>query len=108
VLHDSELVQVSTFPLTKAYDDQLFARVAVELRSRMAEIARQTGGKLSNGSVVTAGGVRSHAYDVTTDLHVDQYTFVFRGKREYLLLCRRTSSDDADFCSRLVMSFARV
>jgi hypothetical protein len=105
--HDSELVQVSTFPLTKQYDDKLFARVATELRSRMEEIARQTGGKLSAGTTVTADGVRSHAYDVTTDTHVDQYTFVLSGKREHLLLCRRTSKDTSDFCAQLVSSFTR-
>jgi hypothetical protein len=105
--HDSELVQVSTFPLTKRYDDNLFGRVATELSSRMQAIARQTGGKLSKGRTLTADGVRSHSYDVTAGSQVDQYTFVFSGKREYLLLCRRKSSSAADFCDQLVTSFAR-
>jgi hypothetical protein len=107
VTHGSELVQVATFPLAKRYNDKLFVPVATELRSRMAEIARQTGGTLSDGRAVTADGVRSHAYDVTAGSRVDEYTFVFSGKREYLLLCRRKSSDGADFCARLVTSFAR-
>jgi hypothetical protein len=107
VSHDSELVQVSTFPLAKRYDDTLFARVAPELRSRMQEIARETGGKLSDGQTVTAGGVRSHAYDVTAGNQVDQYTFVFTGKREHLLLCRRKSSGGSNFCEQLVTSFVR-
>jgi hypothetical protein len=107
VTDDSELVQVSTFPLAKPYADKLFARVATELRSRMEEIARQTGGKLSAGTTVTADSVRSHSYDVTTGSHVDQYTFVLSGKREHLLLCRRTSKGTSDFCSQLVSSFAR-
>lgn len=98
---------MSTFPLTKPYDDKLFVRVATELRSRMEQIARQTGGKLSVATTVAADGVRSHAYDVTTDSHVDQYTFVLSGKREHLLLCRRTSKDASDFCGQLVSSFAR-
>jgi hypothetical protein len=105
--HGSELVQVSTFPLIKAYDAKLFGRVATELGARMQDIARQTGGKLSSSRTVTAGGVRSHSYDVTAGNQVDEYTFVFSGKREYLLLCRRMSSDGADFCSRLVTSFAK-
>jgi hypothetical protein len=105
--HASELAQVATFPLTKPYDDKLFARVATELRSRMEAIARQTGGTLSAGPAVTADGVRSHSYDVTASSHVDEYTFVFSGKREYLLLCRHKSSDGSDFCGRLVTSFAR-
>jgi hypothetical protein len=106
VTSGSDVVQVSVFPLVKAYDDKLFARVAPELRSRMQDIARQTGGKLGSGRTVTADGVRSHAYDVTAGSRVDDYTFVFSGKREYLLLCRRMSADGA-FCARLVTSFAR-
>ena len=105
--HGSELVQVSTFPLTKRYDEKLFVPVATELHTRMEEIARQTGGKLGAGSSVTADGVRSHVYDVTVGGQVDEYTFVLSGKREYLLLCRRTSSGGPDFCKQLVTSFAR-
>ena len=104
---DSELVQVATFPLTKSYSDKLFGPVATELRSRMQAIARQTAGTLSAGSSVVADGVRSHAYEVTVGSRVDEYTFVFSGKREYLLLCRRTSSAGSDVCRRLVTSFAR-
>jgi hypothetical protein len=100
-------VQVATFPLQKTYDEKLFGRVATELRSRMQDIAHQTGGKLSGGRTVTADGVPSHAYDVTTGAVTDEYAFVLSGKREYLLLCRRTSPDDPGFCSQLVTSFAR-
>ena len=54
---------------------------------------------------MTAGGVRSHLYEVKVDGHVDEYTFVLIGKREYQLLCRhRTSSSDA-FCADLLTSF---
>jgi hypothetical protein len=107
VTHGSELVQVSTFPLAKTYDEKLFVPVATELRSRMEQIARQTGGKLSVQPAVVADGVRSHAYKVAAGDRADEYTFVLSGKREYLLLCRRTSSDDSAFCERLVTSFAR-
>jgi hypothetical protein len=103
----TELVQVATFPLLNPYDDKLFGRVATELHARMADIARQTGGKLSAQRTVIADGVRSHAYDVTAGAQVDEYTFVFSGKREYLLLCRRNSSRGAGFCKQLVTSFAR-
>jgi hypothetical protein len=106
VAHGKELVQVSTFPLTKVYDEKLFVRVATELRTRMEQIARQTGGKLSAGSTITADGVRSHVYDVTAGSQVDEYTFVLSGKREYLLLCRRRSSNDS-VCKELVTSFVR-
>ena len=106
-MREPELVQVSTFPLIKPYSEKLFARVAIELQSRMQDVARQTGGKLSGRRTVTADGARSHAYDVTAGSQVDEYTFVFGGKREHLLLCRRTSSDGAGFCARLVTSFVR-
>ena len=109
VTRGSQLVQISTFALAKSYDDQLFAPVAKELRSRMEQIARQTGGTLTIQPSATADGVRSHAYDVTAGDRVDEYTFVLTGMREYLLLCRRMSSkaNGSEFCSRLVTSFAR-
>ena len=103
--HGSELVQVSTFPLVRPYTASLFDRVAHELALRMETIARETGGTLTGTKTVTAGGVKSHRYDVEVDGHIDQYTFVLIGKREYQLLCRfRTSSDDS-FCSNLLTSF---
>ena len=102
---DSELVQVATFPLVRAYRPVLFDRVATELALRMKTIARQTAGQVEAVKTVTAGGVKSHQFDVKVDGHVDEYTFVLIGKREYQLLCRaKTSSDDA-FCSRLLTSF---
>jgi len=108
VTHDSELVQVATFPLLKPYDETLFDKVARELRTRMRQIAVQTKGRLSGERTVTADGIRSHAYDVTVGNQVDEYTFVLAGKREYLLLCRRSSAEKADPCVHLVDSFARV
>jgi hypothetical protein len=109
VTRGSELVEISTFPLVKAYGDKLFGPVAKELRSRMEEVARQTGGTLSTLPAATADGVRSHAFEVTAGDQIDEYVFVLSGMREYLLLCRRTSSksDGSEFCDRLVTSFAR-
>jgi hypothetical protein len=103
---DSELVQVATFPLSKPYSDALFGRVSRELTVRMQALALQTGGKLTGSATVTAAGVRSHAFEVTVADHVDRYTFVLRGKREYQLLCRRRSSSSNAFCEQLVASFA--
>jgi hypothetical protein len=107
VTQGSQVVQVSTFPLLKPYDAKLFDRVATELSSRMQEIARQTGGKVSGERTVTADGVRSHAYDVTAGSRVDEYTFVLSGMQEHLLLCRRKTTEDAGFCAQLSKSFAR-
>jgi len=103
--HGSELVQVSTFPLQKPYTDALFGKVAKELQTRVSQVTAQTGGKLTGRSVVTAGGIRSHRYLVTVGDHVDEYTFVLREKREYLLLCRRGSSHDQAPCAQLIKSF---
>ena len=105
-VHDSELVQVATFPLVKRYDDALFDQVARELTVRMRAVAAQTGGQVTGTSTVTAAGIRSHAYDVTVGDHVDQYTFVLRGKREDQLLCRRKSASGDGFCKQLVSSFS--
>jgi hypothetical protein len=102
---DSELVQVATFSLIKPYSDALFDRVARELSVRMRTLAAQTGGKLTGSGTVTVDGTRSHSYDVDVGDHVDRYTFVLRGKREYQLLCRRRSSSGDGFCRRLETSF---
>jgi hypothetical protein len=106
--HGSQLVQVATFPLLKPYNATLFDRVARELRVRMQQIAGQTKGRLSGERTVSADGIRSHAYDVTAGDQVDEYTFVLAGKREFLLLCRRSSADKSGACPRLTDSFVRV
>ncbi len=102
---DSELVQVAAFPLVKAYDPALFAKVSSELALRMEQIAQQTGGTVTKVETVAPAGIKSHSYRVTVGSHVDQYTFVLRGKREYQLLCRRRSSSSDVFCKRLISSF---
>jgi hypothetical protein len=103
---DSEMVQVATFPLVRAYDPALFDKVASELAVRMQAIAQQTKGTVSKPETVTAGGIRSHSYRVDVGDHVDWYTFVLRGKREYQLLCRRRSSSSDAFCAQLIKSFS--
>jgi hypothetical protein len=45
-------------------------------------------------------------YTVTVGDHVDEYTFVLRGRREYQLLCRRKASNGDDACRQLLTSFA--
>ncbi len=104
--HDSELVQVATFRLLKPYRTGLFGRVERELALRMRQLAQQTGGKISPGRTVVAGGIKSHSYDVDVGDHVDQYTFVLRGRREFQLLCRRKASQGDDACRQLITSFA--
>jgi hypothetical protein len=103
--NDGELVQVATFALLKPYTPELFDRVERELRLRMRQVASQTGGTVSGTSTVTAGGIRSHAYEVSAGDHVDEYTFVLQVKREYQLLCRRRTSSGSDVCDQLVKTF---
>lgn len=103
---DSELVQVATFPLARPYTDALFAKVQTELATRMAQVAKVSGGTISGRSVASPGGIKSHVYDVRVGDHVDRYVFVLRGRREYQLLCRRKVSSKEDFCQQLVASFA--
>jgi hypothetical protein len=103
--HGADLVRVATFPLVHAYSDGLFEAVESELGARMRVLAGQSGGKLSSPSTVTVDGMRSHTYTVDDNGDVDQYTFVLRGKREYLLICRRRSSEGDAACRRLLASF---
>jgi hypothetical protein len=98
----ASFVQVSTFPLVRSYSDTLFAKVQSELAIRMAAVAQQSHGQVTGHSVVTVDGHRSHAYDVRVDGRTDRYTFVLRGKREFLLLC----SADSAVCDELAASFA--
>jgi hypothetical protein len=103
--HGSEFVQVATFRLLKPYNASLFARVATELTARMGQVAAQVNGTVSGNRAVTAGGIRSHMYEVRVGDHVDEYTFVLRGLREYQLLCRRSASGSDAACKQLLSSF---
>ena len=60
---------------------------------------------LEGTRVVSAGGIKSHVYDMKVGDHIDAYTFVLRGDREYQLLCRRKSSASDAFCKHLITSF---
>jgi hypothetical protein len=104
--HGKNLVQVGTYPLVKPYRDDLFGKVEVELRSRMEDLARQNGEHVRGTKTVTANGGRAHMFELGDGDHLDEYTFVLQGMREYLLLCRRPEGDQTDYCARLITSFA--
>jgi hypothetical protein len=95
-------VQVATFPLVRPYTDALFGKVQSELAIRMAEVARRAGGTVRGHHVVTVDGAKSHSYEVAIGDRTDRYTFLLRGKREFLLVC----SADAAVCDELAASFA--
>src|ERR1700757_3832198 len=44
-------------------------------------------GVVTSHNVVDVDGNRSHSYVVTIGKRADRYTFVLRGKREFLLVC---------------------
>jgi hypothetical protein len=92
---------VVTFPLARRYADDLFGKVRSELDVRMAAVAKQANGSVAGHDVATVDGTRSHVYDVRVGDRTDRYTFVLRGKREFLLLC----SADSAVCDELAASF---
>ncbi len=98
----ASFVQVATFPLVRPYTRALFGKVQSELAIRMAEVARQGGGTVRGHSVVTVDGDKSHSYEVALGDRTDRYTFLLRGKREFLLVC----SAGAAVCDELAASFA--
>lgn len=98
----ASFVQVATFPLVHPYTAALFTKVRAELEIRMAEVAKQDGGKLSGHSVVIVDGDKSHSYEVAIGDRTDRYTFLLRGKREFLLVC----SAEAAVCDELAASFS--
>jgi hypothetical protein len=101
----AEFVAVSTFPLLKAYRPALFTPVEAELRTRMDNIAKTVGATVDPAGAVIVGGVRSHVYRVAASSHVDEYTFVLVGRREYQLVCRASAAGAAP-CRQLQTSFA--
>ncbi|HKU58254.1 MAG TPA: hypothetical protein VJP39_01515 [Gaiellaceae bacterium] len=102
---DAQLVEVSTFPLVKRYDDALFGNVARELGVRMQQVASKLHGKVTHARTVTVAGVKSHSYDVTVGSAVYEYTFVLQGRREYQLLCRYPAGKSNSVCVQLQRSF---
>ena len=95
-------MQVATFPLVHPYTVALFTKVQSELAVRMAEVAKQGGGTVSGHRVVIVDGDKSHSYEVAMGDRTDRYTFLLRGRREFLLVC----SADASVCDELAASFS--
>jgi hypothetical protein len=98
----SDQIEVDTFPLVHPYTAALFTKVEPELAKVVSAVAKRTGGSVAGSHEVTAGGIRSHSYDVRVGKRTYNYTFVLRAKREFELLC---SAGD-DVCAHLLASFA--
>jgi hypothetical protein len=97
-------VQVSTFPLVRAYTAALFEQVQPEIERVATKLKERLHAKLT-GRTVDVAGERAWQYDLVHGDVVEQLTFVLRGKREFQLYCRRGTGDSNAPCSTLVSSF---
>jgi hypothetical protein len=100
------LVEVSVFTLVKPYRPALFTAVAGELKVRMDALASRLGGTVRAAGVAAPAGIESHVWRLSDGGHVDEYTFVLKGRTEYQLLCRRPTGGSDDPCRQLVATFA--
>jgi hypothetical protein len=100
-MHGSDFVQVFSVPLVKTYTPALFGKVSRELEAQMQKLAGSDG-RVEDGGDVTASGVRSHVYRLTTAGGTAEYTFVLVGRHEYQLLCR---TNDTAVCRQLQTGF---
>ncbi len=100
------LVSVTVLPLVRAYRPALFPRVIGELDRVAGTLAGRLHGTVGSKRTITASGGKVRQYEIDHGELVDRLTFVFRGKREYLLTCRWRKQDGAPpACDRLVSSF---
>jgi hypothetical protein len=102
-LGDSKL-EVRQFPLRRAYDPALFAKVAPEIDRVARQLAARLGAE-TTGRTVTVSGLKAWQYDFAHDAVFERLTFVLRGKVEYQLYCRRANDAANGPCDRLVASF---
>lgn len=100
-----DLVQVTRLPLVRAYRPALFQAVVPELDRTATEVANDAGATLEERKTVQVLGDPVRQYTLRFSGHLEQLTFVLRGKSNYQLLCRRESNGDAAPCMRLVSSF---
>ena len=99
-------VEVVTFRLAKAYRPQLFARSIGELDRDAARLARQLHGRVEAGATAQVVGRQARSYSLAYRARILQITFVFEGRQEYELLCRRPAAlVDTSACARLIASF---
>ena len=99
-------VEVVTFRIARPYRPQLFARATGELDRVAARLARQLHGRVETGVTVQVAGRQARSYSLAYQAKLVQITFVFDGREEYELLCRRPATlIDAPACARLLATF---
>jgi hypothetical protein len=100
------LVEIVTFRLARAYQPRLFARSIGELDQVAVRIARQLHGRVEAGATAEVAGRQARSYSLAYRARVLQLTFVFEGRQEYELLCRRPATlVSTPVCARLLASF---
>jgi hypothetical protein len=99
-------ISVSTFPLVKAYDPAIFARVAKELDGVARTLAERAGGTITESVTATVDGRKIRAYRFAAKGVHTRVGFVLQGKREYQLLCQAPAGDPDGACALLFSSFS--
>jgi hypothetical protein len=101
-----DIVEMAAFPTVKRYRPALFSRLPHELDGVVGKLAHDLSGTVDGPHEVQTAGGRSWTYTVTYDDQVEEITFVFKGRREFELLCRRARDASDANCKQLVASFA--
>lgn len=100
------LVSATVLPTVKVYRPKLFPRLVGELDRVTGTFAERLQGRVTAKKTMLVAGGRVRQYQVTHDDIVDQLTFVFRGKQEFLLTCRwRTKDGRPDACDQQTSTF---
>ncbi len=99
-------VEVTTFPLLKAYRPAMFGAASKELDRAAAKLARRLHGKLAWMTTVRAAGRDARSYRIDYNGKAQEITFVLHGRREFQLICRRAAGGDRSACRALLSSFA--
>jgi hypothetical protein len=100
-----DLVQASSFRTVKQYRSGLFPELPKELGRVAGSLAHDVGGHVVGHRRVVVGGRQSWSYRLKSGSNVTDVTFVFVGRMEFQLLCRRAPKDDTAPCQQLLSSF---
>ena len=95
-------VQVQTFSLVKPYRSELFAAASRELDRVAAQVGRELNGRVATSATMRVAGMDARTYRIVFGPKVEEITFVFEGRREYELLCRRAATAPDQTCRRFV------
>ncbi len=101
-----DLVETASFRTVKQYRPALFPELPKELGRVAASLAKDIGGTVVGHRRVVVAGRQSWSYRLKSASSVTDVTFVFVGREEYQLLCRREPTGDTAACQQLLASFA--